>query len=59
MMQQSFPRMTCRKCAAVNPLVFFGPVDNLDGTASCVCFNCARKAGWLTCDGDLKEGVQV
>lgn len=55
-----FPRMTCRKCPAVNPTVYFAPVmtpDNEDG--SCICFNCASGRRWLDQDGNLKPEVSL
>jgi hypothetical protein len=53
---QKMPRLTCRKCPCVNPLVYLAPVEIKPGEGTCVCLPCARAAGFLTPDGDLKPG---
>jgi len=63
MIGQTFMRMTCRKCEAVNPLVYFAPVveawtpDDVPESGSCVCVPCAIARRWATRDGDLMPGV--
>lgn len=57
---QVFPQMKCRKCATENPMTYFAPVDGYaDGSVSVICFDCAKSRGWLTGEGNLKEGVQL
>lgn len=54
------PEITCRKCACKNPWVYLGPVyDYAKDTASCVCFDCADKLGWLDRSGNLKPGYSA
>ena len=52
------PRLTCRKCAAINPLIFLAPVV-VDGVGSCLCLDCAEKRHWLDPDGNLKPGITL
>lgn len=54
-----FNRMKCRKCGCENPISFFGPVDNYDGTSSVICVPCATDRGWLDKDDNIKPGYQV
>ncbi len=56
---QKMPRLTCRKCACVNPFVYLAPVEIQPGEGTCVCLPCARAAGFLTPDGDLKPGYTL
>jgi hypothetical protein len=55
---EALPRLTCRKCAAHNPLVYFAPVT-FDGAGTCICFDCAQARNWLDADGDLRPGVEL
>lgn len=59
MLDQLFATMTCRKCDAVNPAVFFAPVNVAPIPATCICFDCIAKRGWLDSDGNLKKDVQL
>lgn len=52
------PRLTCRKCAAVNPVVYLAPVT-MDGSGTCICLPCARVRGWLDRDDNLKKGITL
>ena len=54
---QSFVDMTCRKCDAINPMVFFAPIPV--APYSCICFDCAKSRGWTDSDGNLKEGIEL
>jgi len=53
-----FQKMVCRKCDAVNPVVYFAPVS-LSGYSTCICFDCADARQWLDKDGNLREGVEL
>ena len=56
--QNLMPELTCRKCYAVNPMVYFAPAAvNAKGT--CICFACAKSKNWLDRDDNLKEGVEL
>lgn len=55
---EPLPQLTCRKCEAVNPMVYFAPVV-VDGAGTCVCFDCAKERNWTTPDGDLRPGVTL
>ena len=54
-----FSNMTCRKCDAVNPMVYFAPVSVAPTPATCICFNCAQARQWLDSDGNLRDGVEL
>jgi hypothetical protein len=54
---QTFANQNCRKCGAVNPLVFFAPI-NVE-PYSCICFDCAKARGWINQDGNIKDGVEL
>lgn len=54
---EQFSDITCRKCDAKNPLVFFAPINV--APYSCVCFDCAKARQWLDVDGNLKEGIEL
>jgi len=55
----TFPNMTCRKCDARNPWVYFAPVSVAPFPATCICFDCVKARGWTGSDGDLKEEVTL
>lgn len=59
MMHATFPQMNCRKCDALNPMVYFAPVSVAPNPATCICFECASARQWLDRDGNLKEGVTL
>jgi hypothetical protein len=53
----TFAQMTCRKCEAANPIVYFAPVSVAPFPATCICFDCVKARGWLDIDGNLRAGV--
>jgi hypothetical protein len=67
----SFPPVECRKCGAINPLVYFSPVyvagmnaitgkrEAGQGKASCICIPCAIRAGFADKQGNIREGVTL
>lgn len=55
---ETFPAMTCRKCGKADPLSYFAPVV-VDGTGTCICFDCAEARHWLDRDGNLRPGVEL
>ena len=52
------PQLTCRKCSAQNPVVYFAPVT-VDGKGTCICFDCAKARNWLDQNGDLLPGIEL
>lgn len=54
----AMPELTCRKCDAVNPLVYFAPVT-IEAKGTCVCFDCAKARQWLDANGDLRPDIQL
>lgn len=54
-----FNKMICRKCDCENPISFFAPVDNYNGTSSVICVPCAKDRGWLDKEDNIKPGYQV
>lgn len=54
----ALPQLTCRKCSADNPAVYFAPVT-MDGKGTCVCFDCAKARHWLDQNGDLRPGIEL
>jgi hypothetical protein len=67
----TFPPMECRKCGAINPLVYFAPVyvagmnaitgklEAGHGKASCICIPCAILAGFADKQGNILEGITL
>jgi len=55
---QTFPQLVCRKCEAINPMVYLAPAV-VNGIGSCICLGCANKRQWLDSNGDLKEGITL
>ncbi|WP_299846365.1 hypothetical protein [uncultured Paracoccus sp.] len=54
------PRLTCRKCGSVNPIVYLAPVILPgDPSGSCICLDCADARGWLDPTGNLKPGITL
>ena len=56
---QAFPTMTCRKCDAVNPMVYFAPVNVAPTPATCICFDCANARQWLDSEGNVRKDVNL
>lgn len=54
-----FHKITCRKCATVNPMVYLAVVVINDTESTCVCFDCANAKGFLDRDGNIKEGYEL
>ena len=52
------PQLECRKCEAINPMVYLAPVV-VDGAGSCICLDCADARGWVDRDGNIREGVEL
>ena len=52
------PQLKCRKCEAVNPMVYLAPVV-IDGAGSCICLDCADARGWIDGNGNICEGVEL
>jgi len=50
-----FIRMTCRHCLVEDPLVFFAPVMVGHGAGTCLSFDCVKRNGWLTPNGDVRQ----
>lgn len=57
-MLKKLPQLECRKCEAINPMVYLAPVV-VDGAGSCICLDCADARGWVDRDGNLCEGVKL
>lgn len=54
------PRLTCRKCGRINPIVCLAPVALAgDREGTCICLDCADARGWLDRDGNLKTGIEL
>lgn len=54
-----FEPITCRKCEAANPIVYFAPVAVAPFPATCICFDCVKARGWLDMDGNLRAGIAL
>jgi hypothetical protein len=52
-------QMTCKRCEAVNPTVYFAPVAVSASESICTCLKCADAAGFLTKSGDIKPGYSL
>ena len=52
------PSVDCRSCKRKNPIVYFAPVT-LDGSGTCLCFECVKARGWIDRNGNLKSGIEL
>ncbi len=54
------PRLTCRTCGSVNPVVYLAPVIlPAAPSGTCICMDCAAARGWLDQTGNLKPGISL